>query len=196
MKKTIVLFLCLCVLLISCDSPVLSSNNDKKDNLKPFVVVNEAYAKEQVAKINWAETIAAIPADIYIAIEGFHAAPTSALLYKDNTVTNLSVNDPRLIQLLNFYNNQVYNGIYSYSQGTANELYENEKDHDFRLELSFSPNDEDNSIEKSFDKIIVINNHFYGIKTNTSFDNYNYSAFLRIPLHNVGSLNWLSVFGF
>ena len=206
MKRIMLLLLCFSFLLVSCGNGRFASTQDntgnsilaeKPNKVIPFVTVNEEKAKEQVLNLDWTRIINSIPGESYIQIDGFHSTPVSATLYKNSEHINLSINDPRLIRLLNFYNNEVYCGIYSHSQGTANELYEDEQYCDFRLEITFLPNQsEHNSSESSFDKIIVINGHFYCFRTYAHFEKYSYSAFLRIPLYDVGNLNWLSVFEF
>ena len=109
---------------------------------------------------------------------------------------NLSIDDQRLIRLWNFFTNEVKGGVYSYSQGTVNGMYESVKNYDFRLELEFSPILNGDSIETRFDKIVIIQDDFYCIITDVPFENYSYTALLRTPLYGVGELNWLSLFGF
>lgn len=202
MKKLLYCILCACLLLVSCKNNVIPFGDDtthKKESksIKPYVAINEEKAKEQVSKIEWEKIISDIPCDEYIQLDGLHGAPLSAALYKNEEKLDLDVNDPRLIRLLNFYNNEIYCGVYSYSQGTANAEYEEDKHCKFRLELTFCPVQGDlETIEASFDKMLIVDGRFYGVRTYTPFENYSYAAFLRIPLHDVGNMNWLNVFGF
>lgn len=202
MKKILIFAFCFLLILTSCESKKLSHNKSTTDeliheneaaNITPFIIVNEENAKEEIETINWEKTISLIPKDAYTPIDGFHTVPTSATIYKNGNYSNLNINDPRLIRLLNFYNNEVSCGIYSYSQGTANELYEMKKESDFRLELTF---EKGTSLEASFDKIVVIDDTFYCIRSNVPFEKYSYSSFSRTPLYDIGDLNWLSIFGF
>jgi len=206
MKKILILLFCFLLILTSCKNNELAHNNstptestheNEAVNITPFVIVSEENAKEEVETVDWEKIIHIIPGDVYTQIDGFHTAPISAMLYKNGNCVNLNVNDPRLIRLLNFYNNEVCCGIYSYSQGVANQFYEDKKNCDFKLEIIFSPNtSEDSSMETSFDKIIVIDGDFFGIRTYIPFEKYSYSAFTRTPLYDVGNLDWLSIFGF
>lgn len=202
MKKILILLFCFLLILSSCKKNELTHNNstpaestreNKAVHITPFVIVSEKNAKEEVETIDWKKIMHIIPGDVYTQIDGFHTAPISAMLYKNGECVNLNVNDPRLVRLLNFYNNEVCCGIYSYSQGTANELYEFEKASDFRLELTFKKG---TSLETRFDKMVVIDDNFYCIQSNVPFENYSYSSFIRTPLYDVGNLNWLYVFGF
>lgn len=202
MKKILILLFCFLLILTSCKNNELAHNQSTPTesihengavNLTPFVIVSEENAKEEVETVDWETIMHLIPEDVYTQIDGFHTAPISAMLYKNGNCVNLNVHDPRLIRLLNFYNNEVCCGIYSYSQGTANELYEFEKESNFRLELTF---EKATSLETRFDKIVVIDDKFYCIQSNVPFENYSYSSFVRTPLYDVGNLNWLSVFGF
>ncbi len=161
----------------------------------PYVLVNELEAAEQTKAINWESVLNKIPSDKYEQYNGLHSMPLTATLYKNGEVIELDVNDPRLIRLMNFYNNEIYYGVYSYSQGDFSSAYEQEKNFDFRLELTFTQNLEDDSFETTFDKIVVYKNFFVGIRSNIPFENYHYSAYLRMPLHYFSG-NWLEIFGF
>lgn len=195
MKKLVILLLSVFTLFTACDHDDVTVQKGTI-NPSPFVEIDEEFAKEQVDTIDWIEVNNIIPADKYIQVDGFHTMPRSATLYKNSECIDISVDDPRLVRLWNFYTNEVNCGIYSYSQGTANNLYEIEKNHNFRLELEFFPSFDGNSIETRFDKIIIVQGKFYCIMTDVPFETYDYSAFLRIPLFDIGELEWLSLFGF
>ena len=195
MKKYVIFLSFLLVILISCNN-IGSSLSEETSSKVPFVIVDEETAEEQVKSLDWMKIINTIPKDSYIPIEGFHTMPISATLYKNSERVDLSPEDPRLIQLLNFYTNEVNCGVYSYSQGTANSIYETKKDCNFRLELEFSTSLGGHSLENKFDKIVIVGGDFYCIMTNVPFENYSYSAFIRTPLYDVGELNWLTLFGF
>lgn len=209
MKKLVFCIFCICLILTSCkyrtrvqgDEPQVYdphsvSGGDPAKN-EPYVMVDEENAYEQVSKIDWEKTLQDIPCDAYIPLQGFHTAPLSATLYKDGKEIELDVNDPRLIRFLNFYNNVVDCGVYSLSQGTANAEYEMTRQCDFRLELLFTPvKSGTQTIENSFDQMLIAKGEVFGVRTYTAFGDDDYAAFLRIPLHRVGDLNWLTVFGF
>lgn len=181
--SVILFFLC------SCGGTTIRSNT-------PYVFVEEEAAAEEVLTIDWEQVIAQIPSDEYVSYNGLHAAPLTATLYKNGDCISLDVKDPRLIRLWNFYNNEIYYGVYSYSQGPCSSLYEDYKDAAFRLELTFTPATENITFETSFDKFVISDGHFFAIQTDTPtpFQEYDYSVFSRYPLH-VYSLHWLEIFG-
>jgi hypothetical protein len=161
-----------------------------------YVYVKELYAKEQVDRIDWDEILPSVPEDHYIEYPGLHSIPLTATLYKNNECTEIDVTDPRLVKLLNFYNNMVYNEVYSITQGSFSpQDYDEFTASDFRLELTYSPNWTDGSFETTFDKMLIVENFFLGVRSDTPFGEYPFSSFGRFPLYTQ-KINWLDLFGF
>ena len=163
-----------------------------------FVFVHELGSKEQVKKIHWDEVMEMIPDDYYQEYPGLHSAPLAATLCREGTMQELDVRDPRLIKLMNFYHNAVYNQVYSYSQGAYTQAeYDEAMSIEPRLELTYDPIWSDGCFETTFDKMVVYDGYFMGVRTDTptAFDECNSSAFCRLPLH-VHTIDWLELFGF
>ena len=55
-----------------------------------------------------------IPGDRYVEYQSLHGSPISATLYKNGESISLDVNDPRILKLVNLYNNSVYYKQYAY----------------------------------------------------------------------------------
>ncbi len=84
--------------------------------------------------------ISKIPSDKYEVYPNTHTIPVSATLYKDGEVIFIAVDDPRLIQLTNFFNNCVYHSKCSYLQGLYSlDSIEKILSTQFRLELKYVP---------------------------------------------------------
>lgn len=67
---------------------------------------------EEYARLSGEEIkalIADIPSDKYESYPDTHTLPISATLYKDGKSVSLDQGDPRLIRLVNFFNNCVHN---------------------------------------------------------------------------------------
>lgn len=201
--KKILLCTCLLVLLIfaGCEKGETPQNTARIDNADhkplysstPYAYVEEAGADTDINSLDWEAILSSIPATYYEEYPKLHSVPVTATLYKDGKETELDINDPRLVRLLNFYNNAIHHGIYSYTQGSFNptdlEELENER---FRLVLAYTP--VVGNFETTYDTIIVINKSFVGIRHNIPFGEYPSSAFGRLPLH--ADYHWLDLFGF
>ena len=84
--------------------------------------------------------ISKIPSDKYEVYPKTHTIPVSATLYKNGEVISVSVDDPRLIRLTNFFNNCVYYSKCSYLQGLLSlDHIEEILSVPFRLELNYLP---------------------------------------------------------
>lgn len=152
---------------------------------------SESYKKEYTDG-EWAEIMAAVPDDRYIQYPGLQARPLTATLYKDQKQIELNVNDPRLVKLINFYNNMIYHGIYAYTQGSyAPSEIEKIKGAEFRLELTYMTFPIDESFENNFGLFLVTNGTFVWV----SADEKPPQAFGRDPLYAC-SREWLTLFGF
>ena len=165
----------------------------------PFSDVNEIddpISDEEILAI-----ISQIPSDKYEVYPNTHTVPVSATLYKNGEVISIPVDDPRLIQLTNFFNNCVYHKKCSYTQG----LYSLEKTEEilssqFRLELKYEPYGEPASPygkETTGSDMFVVTDSFTAIAHDRSGydeENYPYYATGLAPLYY--SYNWLELFGF
>jgi len=155
--------------ITACDSTSSNDNNDvlSKNLLalsfsaEPFFDVDESTVLEN-SQIS--ARIAQIPTDKYEEYPMLHNIPLSATLYKNGEVIAIDITDSRLIGLMNLYNNSVYYNQYAYTQGllSAEFLNSNVLSEDFRLELTFRPNNQntehpyDTNIQ-SYDTFIVTN---------------------------------------
>ena len=117
--------------------------------------------------------------------------PESATLYKDGEAITIDPNDPRLIQLLNFYNNAIYYLNYGWTQGQTDlEKLENSS---YRLVLTYTPKK-----EYVTDTLIVSGDEFGCVKSvlnetgeeeRVAYGNFPYFSVPR-------TYNWLEFFGF
>ena len=150
-KKIFALFLTLLMLLalVGCDNTQNLSSGEAT-NETPNPLVSDTFAgslffdlEETDAPINGdkiAEIIPKIPSDKYEAYPKTHRAPVSATLYKDGEAISIAADDPRLIQLTNFFNNCVYYSKCGYTQGLYSaEDVEEILSAEFRLELTYEP---------------------------------------------------------
>ena len=64
-----------------------------------------------------------LPADKYEVYPNLHNVPLTATLYNGDDAVPIALNDPRLIKLVNLYNNSVYYHQYYYTQGLLNIEY-------------------------------------------------------------------------
>ena len=152
--------------------------------------------------------ISDIPSDKYESYSGTHNIPLSALLYKNGESILLERDDPRLIGIINFFNNCVYHSQCAYTQGLLplDYLEENVIGSDFRLELKYTPCSDTvlspyGKYTTGCDTIIITNSSsnftliaheipgYEGQK-----ERYPYRAVAFSPLYN--SYPWLALFGF
>ena len=96
----------------------------------------EHLSNEEISAI-----ISNIPSDKYESYPNMHTMPLSATLYKDGEKTSIDVDDPRLIRLINFFNQCVYYSKCAYTQGlySLNDLEDGIVNGEFRLELTYAP---------------------------------------------------------
>ena len=177
-------------------TPIATITTKQKQEFfaEPYVFVEERNADSQIAKLDWNAILEKIPSDYYEQYPGQLSAPLTATLYKDGKTINLDIEDPRLVRLLNFYNNCVYHRIHSYTQGEYNmSSYEFYDTNEYRLVLTYTPIN--SSMEDSFDKQIVCGSTFVGVRTTIPFADYPLSAFGRMPLYaGVSTIEWLPLF--
>ncbi len=149
--------------------------------------------------------IANIPSDKYELYPSLHNVPVSATLYKGDEVISVDVNDSRLIQLVNFYNNSVYYSKYSYTQGLLDIGYiEKVENENFRLELKYTPYKNSSTVPYDTtvtlcDTVIVTNEWFVLIAhERPAYEGeesmYNFYAVGHMPLYY--DYFWLDLFGF
>ena len=166
----------------------------------PFPGVDEGV---KLSKKELQAIISNVPSDKYESFKGLHGAPLTATLYKDGEVTSLDVNDPRIIRLMNLYNNSVCNSQYSYTQGLLSIDYMSKvTSEEFRLELTFTPSSGyayyDTNILR-YSTFIITNSGFFLINYDMpgyegEEDRYPYLARGHSPLH--GNYAWLDLLGF
>ena len=211
--KIIYIIFCLSLTLFisSCNNDNMPNettvNTSAIENVKVIASEKYCYAllesgeiykedKKRFNALDWSNVIEVIEGEFYEAYDKIHSVPTSATLHKDGQRVAISLNDERLIKLLNFYHNSVYNNAHAYTQGRYNqEYYEELISSSFRLELTFVPIDDRNQLELCFDKVIVSNYHFICINSDMSTIEGMSNAIGQFP-YFVTEVNWLEVFGF
>ena len=204
MKKIIVLIVSLCLLtnLVGC-AKVEKELTTPDYSVTPFCEDENLYdlTDEQIESI-----IPKIPSDQYEVYPSMQNVPLSATLYKNGEVISIDIRDPRLIRLINFFNNSLFyeKCAYSLSHLDQDDL-EDIMSEEFRLELKYEPYGEKvpTAYENQptlFDTIVVhggsfalINNDFpwYYVDELIPFKGNHYSPYgIRQPS------GWLELFGF
>lgn len=185
-----------------------SSSNVKNEDLTQEYASNPYFDHEEGDAVLTDEeiksVISAIPCDKYEAYPDTHNVPVSATLYKDGKVISIDADDERLIKLINFFNNCVYNYKCAYTQGLLPiEYIESELECEFRLELKYSPYGEKAPSPygrcTTMCDMIVITDRFTLISHDLpgyegESEDYPFHAVGYDPLYN--SYNWLELFGF
>jgi hypothetical protein len=151
--------------------------------------------------------ISAAPSDKYEVYPGTHNLPDAATLYKGGDTIAIDLNDPRLIRLINFFNNCVYYSKCSYTQGLYSKDYldENILNDNFRIELkytesSITPPTPYGNCTTGCDLIVIENSDHaftliaHNIGGYEGDANYPFAAVGFVPMHN--SYPWLELFGF
>lgn len=214
MKRIIALILSALTIFcvsVGCDKkdepPVYEFSPEELKELIDPDFADEPY--EYVEEGNELETseleaiISKVPTDKYEDYPSLHNVPRTATLYKNGEVTFIDPKDPRLIGLVNLYNNSVYTGQYSYSQGLLNVMAIKEAENEeFRLVLTYDPyipQDNQGYENSQYDTIIITNKHVTLLAHDLpgydgSEEDYPFRAFLHIPLHSY--YPWLDLFGF
>lgn len=202
MKKLFILFLTLCLALTALAACDDSTNPvDSKFSSEPFYKVEEGVklSEDQLKSI-----ISDLPDEKYESYPDLQNIPLSAVLYKNGEKITLDPADPRVIALVNLFNNSVYTGQCSYTQGylPADEI-NSYKSEDFRLELKYEPSGNLRPAPYGkntmmCDTIIVSNaflliNHDYPGYADRA-EEYPITGVAFSPLHN--NYPWLELFGF
>jgi hypothetical protein len=149
--------------------------------------------------------ISNIPLEKYESYPDTHNIPISATLYKDGESILLERDDPRLIGIINFFNNCVYHSQCAYIQSllSLDYLEENVIGSDFRLELKYTPCSDigPSAYGKSTtgcDTIIITSKFTLIAHESPGYEGqeeaYPYLAVGFSPLYN--SYPWLELFGF
>ena len=87
---------------------------------------------------DWDSISAKIPDSYYESYPDCHTAPDSAVLHKDGETVEIAVDDPRLIKLLNFYNNCTHHVEYAWLQGVYSpDDFAELMEYPIRLELHY-----------------------------------------------------------
>ena len=84
--------------------------------------------------------MAKIPTGRYETYPSMQNVPISATLYKDGETLSIDVNDPKLIRLVNLFNNALYHEKCAYIQSYLSDTHLEEVSGEaFRLELKYEP---------------------------------------------------------
>ena len=152
------------------------------------------------------EKIAQIPSDHYESYPNQHGRPLSATLYKNGEVIEVDVNDPRLVRLINFFNDAVNkkNCAYVQSYLSWSFLESNVNHQDFRLELKYQPYGDKKpspyGTETSLSDTIVIADDMFVLINHelTAYGNAERYPVLAAGFtpHSANEASWLDLFGF
>ena len=153
------------------------------------------------------DVVSNIPSEKYESYPDIHNIPLSATLYKDGESILLERNDPRLIGIINFFNNCVYYSQCAYTQGlySLDDLEKNIANDEFRLELTYIPYGNEGpspygNCTTMCDTIIITNSYSFTLIAHDlpgyegQEERYPYRAVGFYPLYN--SAPWLDLFGF
>ena len=162
-----------------------------------FSIDTEIFLEEY----DWETIYAQIPDTYYESYPESHNVPDSATLYKNGEVTEIALDDPRLIRLLNFYYNSVYYMQHGFLQGAFDpDSYYAYIDTPFRLELTYTP--KRTGEEDYWGKMLVcyreiVNGVDFVVYSDKPYAGglYPFFATSRFPLGS-WSINWLELFGF
>ena len=214
-KRIFALFISLFILatFIGCNDKNVKPLRDEEkaalvsDSFSPDTFFNvkegDSLTSEEISSV-----LSDIPADKYEAYPDTHNIPLSATLYKDGKVVLLERDDPRLIGIINFFNNCVYHSQCAYTQGLLplDYLEKNVTGSDFRLELKYTPCSD--TAPMAYGKTttgcdtIIITNSSSGFTLiaheipgyEGQEERYPYCAVGLSPIYN--NYPWLDLFGF
>jgi len=217
-KKIFALFLALLMLFVfvGCDNTqnewlVEATQGEQVDEYRNEELLNDTFSATPFSNVKEIEAsvsddemfaiISKIPSDKYEVYPNTHTIPVSATLYKNGEVISIAVDDPRLIQLTNFFNNCVYHTKCSYLQGLYSlEQIEKILSTQFRLELTYIPYGAPATPygkETTGSDMFVVTNSFTAIahdRPGYDEENYPYYATGFWPLYR--GYNLLALFGF
>ena len=192
-----------CFLLMGC---FIGCSNTEKELLNPNYSAIPFFEDEPSNMTNKQvkSAISKIPSDQFEVYPSTQNLPLSATLYKDGEVISIDIKDPRLIRLINFFNNALYYercayGLYYLSQDDLKDVMSEE----FRLELKYEPYGEalPSPYENEptlFDTIIVTKSNFTLINSDfpVYMDDEMICPFLAVDYEPyIGGQLWLELFG-
>ena len=225
MKK--VLCLCLTIILLSvfcsCDlNDLIPSNKDSQKTTESSSEESQETTEssreesKETTELNFSTSsynvgkgiINRVPNDRYEEYPNLHNVPLSATLYKGGEVISMDVNDPRLIRLINLFNNALYCNDCAYLLGYLydEDIEEGALDGEFRLELKYEPYGEKSALPGPyendptlFDTMIVTEDKF--ILINHDLPNYMgdeqiCSIWAAVYCPYDWWVSWLDLFGF
>ncbi|MBQ8409140.1 MAG: hypothetical protein IJY39_09795 [Clostridia bacterium] len=155
---------------------------------------------EYVYALDWENIFSEIPSDHYEEYPGVHlhksSCPVKATLYINRRKVELEIDDPRLVRLVNFYHNSLYNMTYAELQGCGSSwLYSEMQSFPDRLELEF----EIGASKNDPNKIVLIDGVFFCVleRGQPCFCGcgHTYGTWVYIPLH-AENIKWIDIFGF
>ena len=149
------------------------------------------------------EKIAETPLNQYKSYPNQHARPLSATLYKNGEVIEIDVNDPRLVRLVNFFNDSFDQKQFAQTvkNVSIDYLEENVYSEEFRLELKYEPCGEVSSLiyqsGTTFCNNMVVLNSGYGfVLINDNVSGYGGRTYAKGYMPYGGEYSWLDLFGF
>lgn len=221
MKKRVLITLVIVLLaLIICACDYGANENIEENTEEPIenldALINPSFSSSPFLSMReWPDRVTAdeikaiipdIPNTQYETYPYLHNIPIDAKLYKGDEVISIALNDPRLISLMNLYNNAVCYNQYAYTQGLLdiNYLEANVLNEDFRLELTFSTSNKSSVTVYDtnvtiYDTFVITNEWFVLI----AHDYQGYEGMEdEYPVRSVGhsplgyDYCWLDLFGF
>ena len=209
---TVLLFLFVLVAFVGCNDTgdkILSDEEEAALGSDSFTSATFFTLKEgdNLTDEEIKTVISDIPSDKYESYPDTHNVPVSATLYKNGGKESIKLDDSRLIRIINFFNNCVYNSQCAYTQGLLPlEHLENDiTTAEFRLELTYEPygNEAPSPYGKCTtrcDTIIITDTNSFTLIAHDlpgyeeEEEKYPYRAVGFYPLYN--NYPWLSLFGF
>lgn len=210
MKKILLFLFSIILFMVSfvgckqkIEPPIIELTPEEMEALTNTNFSSEAFAEGsnlvEYTDEDWNELFSKVPPDKYELYPNLHNVPRTATLYKNGEVTFIDANDPRLIGLINLYNNSVYYGEYAFLQGLYDkEHIEEIETEEFRLELTYIPYFSDGvyaAAGTQYDTIIVTNRKFALFAHDIPNEHEDtFVATCNIPFSR--EYPWLDLFGF
>lgn len=155
---------------------------------------------EYVYAVDWETVFSEIPSDHYEEYPDVHlhksSRPVKAKLYINSRGVELEIDDPRLVRLVNFYHNSLYNRTSAELQGCASSTFCSEmQSFPDRLELEF----EIGASKNDPNKIVIIDGGFFCVSDRGTpcpcGCGHTYKTWLYTPLF-AETVSWIEIFGF
>ena len=187
------------------------TQNTEKEELQISIETNFSVSPYRAEGDSIQNVISKVLSDKYEAYPGLHNAPISATLYKGGEAVQIELTDPRLIRLINLFNNSLYYEDCEYLQSYLSEedLKKDVMSEDFRLELKYEPFGDTypapyENMPTQFDTVIVTNsssefvliNHSHKITLYDGKESVLAVGYypLTYPVNDISA--WLESFGF